>query len=137
MVYHSLIKKTRKEIYEILQEKKKKEKDKKERQKIQDENVIKKQEKIEQNKQQQQEENKNFLKNNNKTFKEDENVDFSKNEIKNKTFLGKKKFRDDEGFKNKNMTHKKKKKNKFINPEKETIMTKRSLKQFNKLKKHK
>ena len=137
VVYHSLIKKTRKEIYEILQEKKKKEKDKKERQKIQDENVIKKQEKIEQNKQQQQEENKNFLKNNNKTFKEDENVDFSKNEIKNKTFLGKKKFRDDEGFKNKNLTQKKKKKNKFINPEKETIMTKRSLKQFNKLKKHK
>ena len=137
VVYHSLIKKTRKEIYEILQEKKKKEKDKKERQKIQDENVIKKQEKIEQNKQQQQEENKNFLKNNNKTFKEDENVDFSRNEFKNKTFLGKKKFRDDEGFKNKNMTHKKKKKNKFINPEKETIMTKRSLKQFNKLKKHK
>jgi ribosome biogenesis protein SSF1/2 len=134
VVYHSLIKKTRKEIYEILQEKKKKEKVKKERQKIQDENIIKKQEKQEQNKQ--QEENKIFL-NNNKIFKEEENDDFKNIQIKTKSFLGKKKFRDDEKFKDKNLPQKKKKKNKLINPEKETIMTKRSLKQFNKLKKHK
>ena len=134
VVYHSLIKKTRKEIYEILQEKKKKEKVKKERQKIQDENIIKKQEKQEQNKQ--QEENKIFL-NNNKIFKEEENDDFKNTQIKTKSFLGKKKFRDDEKFKDKNFPQKKKKKNKLINPEKETIMTKRSLKQFNKLKKHK
>ena len=44
VVYHSLIKKTRKEIYEILTEKKMKEKEKKERQKTQEENIIKKQE---------------------------------------------------------------------------------------------
>ena len=117
VVYHSLIKKSRKEIYEILTSKKIKEKEKKERQKIQDENVIKKQE---------EQEKKNLLLKT-KNFKED-NYDNNNNdkETKTKTFLGKKKYRDD-----------KKKKNKLINPEKEVIMTKRSLKQFNKLKKHK
>ena len=121
VVYHSLIKKTRKEIYEILTEKKMKEKEKKERQKTQEENIIKKQEQ--------------------KVFKEEnenaDNFDNNNNNIKNKNFLGRKKYRDDEGFKGKNKSEKKKKKNRLINPEKEVIMTKRSLKQFNKLKKHK
>ena len=138
VVYHSLIKKTRKEIFEIMTEKKEKEKEKKERQKIQDENVvIKKQEKQEQIKLQQQQQNKNLF---SKNYKEegDDNFPNDENKTKNKNFLGKKKFRDDEGFKRKNPTiQKKKKKNKLINPEKEVIMTKRSLKQFNKLKKHK
>ena len=121
VVYHSLIKKTRKEIYEILTEKKMKEKEKKERQKTQEENIIKKQEQ--------------------KVFKEEnenaDNFDNNNNNIKNKNFLGRKKYREDEGFKGKNKSEKKKKKNRLINPEKEVIMTKRSLKQFNKLKKHK
>ena len=125
VVYHSLIKKTRKEIYEILTEKKNKEKEKKERQKIQDENVIKKQEKKEQIK----------LEIENKNYKEDEGD--NNNFKNNKNFLGKKKYRDDDTFKGKNISQKKKKKNKLINPEKEVIMTKRSLKQFNKLKKYK
>lgn len=125
VVYHSLIKKTRKEIYEILTEKKNKEKEKKERQKIQDENVIKKQEKKEQIK----------LEIENKNYKEDDGDNNNFNNSKN--FLGKKKYRDDDTFKGKNISQKKKKKNKLINPEKEVIMTKRSLKQFNKLKKYK
>ena len=131
VVYHSLIKKSRKEIYEILTEKKIKEKEKKERQKIQEENVIKKQEQIKL-----KEESNNIL-DKNKMFKEEENDGFNINkensEIKNKNFLGRKKFRDDDGLKK--QIQKKKKKNKLINPEKEVIMTKRSLKQFNKLKK--
>ena len=145
VVYHSLIKKTRKEIYEIMTEKKNKEKEKKQRQKIQDENVIKKKEQQEQVKQMQsQDNNKNLF---SKNFKEEENDNFNNinsinnnnAENKNKNFLGKKKYRDDETFKGKNTSHKKNKsknKNK-INPEKEVIMTKRSLKHFNKLKKHK
>ena len=130
VVYHSLIKKSRKEIYEILNSKKIKEKEKKERQKIQDENVIKKLEK--------KEENKNILLQS-KNFKEEDNDNYNNlNEKETQNFLGKKKFRDDEGFnKGKSQLMKKKKKNKLINPEKEVIMTKRSLKQFNKLKKHK
>ena len=131
VVYHSLIKKSRKEIYEILTEKKIKEKEKKERQKIQEENVIKKQEQIK------LKEERNNILDKNKIFKEEENDGFNINkensEIKNKNFLGRKKFRDDDGLKK--QIQKKKKKNKLINPEKEVIMTKRSLKQFNKLKK--
>jgi hypothetical protein len=57
---------------------------------------------------------------------------------KNKNFLARKKYRDDDKFHGKNTNmQKKKKKNKLINPEKEVIMTKRSLKQLNKLKKYK
>ena len=136
VVYHSLIKKSRKEIFEIMTEKKNKEKEKRERQKIQDENVVKKQENQKQIKLKQQEQNKNLF---SKNFKEEDNNNFGDIETKNKNknFLGKKTFRDDEAFKGKNTMQKKKKKNKFINPEKEVIMTKRSLKQFNKLKKHK
>jgi ribosome biogenesis protein SSF1/2 len=136
VVYHSLIKKSRKEIFEIMTEKKNKEKEKRERQKIQDENVVKKQENQEQIKLKQQGQNKNLF---SKNFKEEDNDNFGDIETKNKNknFLGKKTFRDDEAFKGKNTMQKKKKKNKFINPEKEVIMTKRSLKQFNKLKKHK
>lgn len=55
--------------------------------------------------------------------------------INDKKFLGKK-FRDEDNNKFQN-NNKKKKKNKLINPAKEVIMTKRSLKQFNKLKKYK
>ena len=137
VVFHSLIKKSKKEIYEILSEKKNKEKEKKERQKIQDKNVkdkeIKKQEQIKQ--QQEIEESKGIFR---KTFKE-ENDEENNRDNKDKNFLGKKKFRDDDKFQNKNdkSKQKKKKKNKLINPEKEVIMTKRSLKQFNKLKKYK
>ena len=134
VVYHSLIKKSKKEIYEIMTEKKNKEKEKKERQKIQDENIIKKQEliKMKQKEQQENEENKDIF---SKKFKED---DEDENFEKNKNFLARKKYRDDDKFHGKN-THlqKKKKKNKLINPEKEVIMTKRSLKQLNKLKKYK
>jgi ribosome biogenesis protein SSF1/2 len=137
VVYHSLIKKSKKEIYEILSEKKNKEKEKKERQKIQDKNIkekeIKKKEKIKE--QQEIEESKGIFK---KTFKEEndgdnENKNINKND---KKFLGKKKFRDEDNNKFQN-NNKKKKKNKLINPAKEVIMTKRSLKQFNKLKKYK
>ena len=134
VVFHSLIKKSKKEIYEILSEKKNKEKEKKERQKIQDKNVkdkeIKKQEQIKQ--QQEIEESKGIFR---KTFKE-ENDEENNRDNKDKNFLGKKKFRDDDKFQNKN-DKSKQKKNKLINPEKEVIMTKRSLKQFNKLKKYK
>ena len=138
VVYHSLIKKSKKEIYEILTEKKNKEKEKKERQKLQDKNVkdkeIKKQEKIKQ--QQEIEESKGIFR---KTFKEENDQEDDNNkELKNKKFLGKKKFRDDDNKVQSNKkAPKKKKKNKLINPEKEVIMTKRSLKQFNKLKKYK
>ena len=134
VVYHSLIKKSKKEIYEIMTEKKNKEKEKKERQKIQDENIIKKQEliKMKQKEQQENEENKDIF---SKKFKED---DEDENFEKNKNFLARKKYRDDDKFHGKNTKmQKKKKKNKLINPEKEVIMTKRSLKQFNKLKKYK
>ena len=134
VVYHSLIKKSKKEIYEIMTEKKNKEKEKKERQKIQDENIIKKQEliKMKQKEQQENEENKDIF---SKKFKED---DEDENFEKNKNFLARKKFRDDDKFHGKNTNlQKKKKKNKLINPEKEVIMTKRSLKQLNKLKKYK
>ena len=137
VVYHSLIKKSKKEIYEILNGKKIKEKEKKERQKIQDKNVkekeIKKKEKIKE--QQEIEESKGIFR---KTFKEENDQENNDNDKNNKNFLGKKKFRDEDNkFQtNKNM-FKKKKKNKLINPEKEVIMTKRSLKQFNKLKKYK
>ena len=134
VVYHSLIKKSKKEIYEIMTEKKNKEKEKKERQKIQDENIIKKQEliKMKQKEQQENEENKDIF---SKKFKED---DEDENFEKNKNFLARKKYRDDDKFHGKNTNmQKKKKKNKLINPEKEVIMTKRSLKQLNKLKKYK
>ena len=134
VVYHSLIKKSKKEIYEIMTEKKNKEKEKKERQKIQDENIIKKQEliKMKQKEQQENEENKDIFC---KKFKED---DEDENFEKNKNFLARKKYRDDDKFHGKNTNlQKKKKKNKLINPEKEVIMTKRSLKQLNKLKKYK
>lgn len=139
VVYHSLIKKSKKEIYEILNGKKIKEKEKKERQKIQDKNVkekeIKKKEKIKE--QQEIEESKGIFR---KTFKEEndqENND-NDNDKNNKNFLGKKKFRDEDNkFQTNKNIFKKKKKNKLINPEKEVIMTKRSLKQFNKLKKYK
>ena len=134
VVYHSLIKKSKKEIYEIMTEKKNKEKEKKERQKIQDENIIKKQEliKMKQKEQQEKEENKDIFC---KKFKED---DEDENFEKNKNFLARKKYRDDDKFHGKNTNlQKKKKKNKLINPEKEVIMTKRSLKQLNKLKKYK
>ena len=130
VVYHSLIKKSKKEIYEIMTEKKNKEKEKKERQKIQDENIIKKQEliKMKQKEQQENEENKDIF---SKKFKED---DEDENFEKNKNFLARKKYRDDDKFHGKNTNmQKKKKKNKLINPEKEVIMTKRSLKQLNKL----
>ena len=140
VVYHSLIKKSKKEIYEILTEKKNKEKEKKERQKIQDKNIkdkeIKKQEQIKQ--QQEIEESKGIFR---KTFKEENDQEEDDKEIKEKKFLGKKKFRDEDNkIQNNNNVkkiQKKKKKNKLINPEKEVIMTKRSLKQFNKLKKYK
>ena len=134
VVYHSLIKKSKKEIYEIMTEKKNKEKEKKERQKIQDENIIKKQEliKMKQKEQQENEENKDIF---SKKFKED---DEDENFEKNKNFLARKKYRDDDKFHGKNTNlQKNKKKNKLINPEKEVIMTKRSLKQLNKLKKYK
>ena len=134
VVYHSLIKKSKKEIYEIMTEKKNKEKEKKERQKIQDENIIKKQEliKMKQKEQQENEENKDIF---SKKFKED---DEDENFEKNKNFLARKKYRDDDKFHGKKTNmQKKKKKNKLINPEKEVIMTKRSLKQLNKLKKYK
>ena len=140
VVFHSLIKKSKKEIYEILTEKKNKEKEKKERQKIQDKNVkekeIKKQEKIQ--KQQEIEESKGIFR---KSFKEEEDND-DDDDSQKKKFLGKKKFRDEDNRDNRdNKLHKnkqkKKKKNKLINPEKEVIMTKRSLKQFNKLKRYK
>ena len=139
VVYHSLIKKSKKEIYEILTEKKNKEKEKKERQKLQDKNVkdkeIKKQEQIK--KQQEIEESKGIFRKNFKEENEQEEDDNNK-EKKDKKFLGKKKFRDDDNkFQNVKNIQKKKKKNKLINPEKEVIMTKRSLKQFNKLKKYK
>ena len=123
VVYHSLIKKSKKEIYEIMTEKKNKEKEKKERQKIQDENIIKKQEliKMKQKEQQENEENKDIF---SKKFKED---DEDENFEKNKNFLARKKYRDDDKFHGKNTNlQKKKKKNKLINPEKEVIMTKRS-----------
>ena len=145
VVFHSLIKKSKKEIYEILTDKKNKEKEKKERQKIQDKNVkekeIKKQEKIQ--KQQEIEESKGIFR---KSFKEEEDKDEDDDDDdkKKKKFLGKKKFRDEDNKDNqdneersKKNIKKKKKKNKLINPEKEVIMTKRSLKQFNKLKKYK
>ena len=139
VVYHSLIKKSKKEIYEILTEKKNKEKEKKERQKIQDKNVkdkeIQKQEKIKQ--QQEIEESKGIFR---KTFKDenDEEDENNKHAKDNSKFLGKKKFREEENkFQSNKSSQKKKKKNKLINPEKEVIMTKRSLKQFNKLKKFK
>ena len=140
VVYHSLIKKSKKEIYEIFTEKKNKEKKKKERQKIQDKNIkdkeIKKQEQIKQ--QQEIEESKGIFR---KTFKEENDQEEDDKEIKEKKFLGKKKFRDEDNkIQNNNNVkkiQKKKKKNKLINPEKEVIMTKRSLKQFNKLKKYK
>jgi ribosome biogenesis protein SSF1/2 len=143
VVFHSLIKKSKKEIYEILTDKKNKEKEKKERQKIQDKNVkekeIKKQEKIQ--KQQEIEESKGIFR---KTFKEEDDKDEDDDDKKKKKFLGKKKFRDEDNKDNqdneersKKNIKKKKKKNKLINPEKEVIMTKRSLKQFNKLKKYK
>ena len=135
VVYHSLIKKSKKEIYEIITDKKNKEKEKKERQKIQDENVTKKQEliKLQQKEQEENEESKDIF---TKKFKEEneENDNFGKN----KNFLGRKKYRDDDKYQGKNIKlQKKKKKNKLINPEKEVIMTKRSLKQLNKLKKYK
>ena len=141
VVFHSLIKKTKKEIYEILTEKKNKEKEKKERQKLQNKNVkekeIKKQEKIQQ--QQEIEESKGIFR---KSFKEeddkeDDDNDNNKKDYKNKKFLGQKKFRDEDNKQSNKSTQKKKKKNKLINPQKEVIMTKRSLKQFNKLKKYK
>ena len=138
VVYHSLIKKSKKEIYEIITDKKNKEKEKKERIKIQDKNVkdkeMKKQEKIKQ--QQEIEESKGLFR---KTFKEENDQEDEHNkEIKDKKFLGKKKFRDDDyKLQGNKKLQKKKKKNKLINPEKEVIMTKRSLKQFNKLKKYK
>ena len=143
VVFHSLIKKSKKEIYEILTDKKNKEKEKKERQKIQDKNVkekeIKKQEKIQ--KQQEIEESKGIFR---KTFKEEDDKDEDDDDKKKKKLLGKKKFRDEDNKDNqdneersKKNIRKKKKKNKLINPEKEVIMTKRSLKQFNKLKKYK
>ena len=102
---------------------------------IQDKNIkekeIKKKEKIKE--QQEIEESKGIFK---KTFKEENDGD-NINENKNdKKFLGKKKFRDEDNNKFQN-NNKKKKKNKLINPAKEVIMTKRSLKQFNKLKKYK
>ena len=143
VVFHSLIKKSKKEIYEILTDKKNKEKEKKERQKIQDKNVkekeIKKQEKIQ--KQQEIEESKGIFR---KTFKEEDDKDEDDDDKKKKKLLGKKKFRDEDNKDNqdneersKKNIRKKKKKNKLINPEKEVIMTKRSHKQFNKLKKYK
>ena len=137
VVYHSLIKKSKKEIYEILNGKKIKEKEKKERQKIQDKNVkekeIKKKEKIKE--QQEIEESKGIFR---KTFKEENDQENNDNDKNNKNFLGKKKFRDEDNkFQTNKNIFKKKKKNKLINPEKEVIMTKRSLKQFNKLKKYK
>ena len=138
VVFHSLIKKSKKEIHEILTMKKNKEEGKKERQIIQDKNIknkeIKKQEQIKQ--QQEIEESKGIFR---KNFKEEDEEDNDNSEMKDKKFLGKKKFRDDDKFQNKidKNKQKKKKKNKLINPEKEVIMTKRSLKQFNKLKKYK
>jgi ribosome biogenesis protein SSF1/2 len=138
VVFHSLIKKSKKEIHEILTMKKNKEEGKKERQMIQDKNIknkeIKKQEQIKQ--QQEIEESKGIFR---KNFKEEDEEDNNNSEMKDKKFLGKKKFRDDDKFQNKidKNKQKKKKKNKLINPEKEVIMTKRSLKQFNKLKKYK
>ena len=134
VVFHSLIKKSKKEIYEILTEKKNKEKEKKERQKIQDKNVkekeIKKQEKIQ--KQQEIEESKGIFR---KSFKEEEDNDDDDddNDNQKKKFLGKKKFRDDDNRDNRdNKLHKnkqKKKKNNFKSKHNNNLIKKMKLNQ--------
>ena len=100
VVFHSLIKKSKKEIHEIIQKLNEKKKAKKERVQIQEQNVKEKM----------------------KGKDEDKEEDKSG---KSEVMLGKKKMREDV----------KKKKEKV--QQKEVIMTKRSLKQFNNLKKYK
>ena len=132
VVFHSLIKKSKKEIHEILSEKKNKIIEKDKRRKLQEKNVKEKEkEKIEKVKQQQEiEESKGIFRS--KNFEEDKvggREMFKKNAKKDVKFLGKKKFRGED--------NKKGNKNNASNNGKEVIMTKRSLKQFQKLKKYK
>lgn len=132
VVFHSLIKKSKKEIHEILSEKKNKIIEKDKRRKLQEKNVKEKEkEKIEKVKQQQEiEESKGIFRS--KNFEEDKvggGEMFKKNAKKDVKFLGKKKFRGED--------NKKGNKNNASNNGKEVIMTKRSLKQFQKLKKYK
>ena len=132
VVFHSLIKKSKKEIHEILSEKKNKIIEKDKRRKLQEKNVKEKEkEKIEKVKQQQEiEESKGIFRS--KNFEEDKvggGEMFKKNVKKDVKFLGKKKFRGED--------NKKGNKNNASNNGKEVIMTKRSLKQFQKLKKYK
>ena len=120
VIFHRLIHKSKKEIREIM---------------------LKKKEKLKEKKKRIEEQNKNIKNKENKKIelKEEKNEEIEnkeENEEKNK-FLNKKTKREDlnkNKFKNKKN---KKNKNKLINPQKETIMTKRSLKQFNNLKKYK
>lgn len=124
VVFHSLIKKSKKEIHEILSEKKNKIIEKDKRRKAQEKNVKEKEkQKIEKVKQQQEiEESKGIFRS--KNFEEDkfDKGGYIKNEKKEKKFLGKKKFRGEDKINNSN---------------KEVIMTKKDMKQFKKLKKYK
>lgn len=134
VVFHSLIKKSKKEIHEILSEKKNKIIEKDKRKKEQEKNVKEKEkQKIEKVKQQQEiEESKGIFRG--KNFEEDKMEGggdmYKKNVKKDVKFLGKKKFRGEDNNKKGN-------KNNTNNNGKEIIMTKRSLKQFQKLKKYK
>lgn len=131
VIFHSLIKKSKKEIYEIMQELKEKRKEKKKRREEQEKNIKEKEKKKEQKKDEENEEEEEkegetkFL---NKKHQREENNKIDKNASRNKekNNLGKVQ-------KNKFMKNTKKK----INPAKEMVMTKRSLKQFKNLKKYK
>lgn len=134
VIFHSLIKKSKKEIYEIMQELKEKRKEKKMRREEQEKNIKEKEMKKEKEKAENEDEGDNegeeepkFL---NKKHQREEKNKYDKNPSRSKeeknTFKGKVQ-------KNKFMKNTKKK----INPAKEMVMTKRSLKQFKNLKKYK
>ena len=113
VIFHSLINKSKKEIQEIMNQLKKKKIKKKERIKQQENNVKEKEIKKKDND------------DNNVINKEEKNVKMLNKKVKR-----------NESKKDKKGKNKKGKKS-LINPQKEIIMTKRSIKQFNNLKKYK
>ena len=116
VIFHSLINKSKKEIKEIMMELKKKKQIKKERIQLQQKKIKEKEIKKKENEKKNEE-----------------------NDVSDVKLLNKKADRSEVDKKNKKLNKKNKnkgKKTKF-NPQKEIIMTKRSIKQFNNLKKYK
>ena len=146
VIFHSLIKKSKKEIYDIMQEIKEKKKEKKQRKEQQEKNIkekeIQKKEKEEQNKdsdddnESDKEENEKETKFLNKKIQRDTKSSNNRDSTQQKfSEKSNKNLQFNKG--NKNIKGKKGNQKKKINPAKEMIMTKRSLKQFQNLKKFK